>query len=476
MNRHQRSWIRGGGTSAGVRDDQDHARHLPAPASLRWFLLAWEGLVYVWAVLYSPVLLGSATLCAQLGRSTAGCGPARVVALLGAHLGPVGAFTALLWLQAMVLWLGLAGKVPDRLLWPHVLAQAALVYALGRLVQQENVTLSLYLALTLGAINMLPTARQVALVGTGYIGLFLVSSLRGADSWGGWTLAFWSKSDDAALLLFAIGYLLLYVQRTRIHTQLAAAHRDLTATHAALAAAHDHVRASSARIEELTRLTERQRLARELHDTLAQGLVGLTLQLETVDGLLTLNRAPQAQEIVQQALARARATLADARGAIDDLRAVGADARDLAVIVRDEVQHVTAATGLACHTDLEDLDAIPLAFHEPVRRLIAEGLTNIARHARASQAWIRLRRGDGLWCIEVRDDGGGFNPRGMTTRLGHYGLRGLEERARAAGGHLEIISAPGAGTTLRLALPAQADQRGERDGAVAPTGPVGRHA
>jgi len=84
---------------------------------------------------------------------------------------------------------------------------------------------------------------------------------------------------------------------------------------------------------------------------------------------------------------------------------------------------------------------------------VSEGLNNVAQHAHARQAWVRVADGDGALDVQVRDDGIGFDPASVAEQSGHYGLLGLRERARLAGGNLEILSAPGEGTTLHLHLP-----------------------
>ena len=90
-------------------------------------------------------------------------------------------------------------------------------------------------------------------------------------------------------------------------------------------------------------------------------------------------------------------------------------------------------------------------------RCVSEGLANVTRHARASQVWVSLGMGNGRLHISIRDDGLGFNPDQIAA--GHYGLIGLRERARLAGGLLNIESQPGQGTTLRLELPIDENER-----------------
>jgi NarL family two-component system sensor histidine kinase YdfH len=222
------------------------------------------------------------------------------------------------------------------------------------------------------------------------------------------------------------------------------AHQDLESAHRQLA---DY----AARVEDLTLLNERQRLARELHDTLAQGLAGLILQLEAVDKQLAHARVERAQDIVQQAMGRARLTLTDARRAIDDLRLGEPTSGSLAEAVRLEADRFTAATGIPCEVELAPPSLISNALRDHVFRAVTEGLTNVARHAHARHAWVRLAEADGGLEIEVRDDGVGFDP--TVARSRHYGLVGLRERAQLVGGSLDVKSALGQGTTITLRLP-----------------------
>lgn len=94
---------------------------------------------------------------------------------------------------------------------------------------------------------------------------------------------------------------------------------------------------------------------------------------------------------------------------------------------------------------------LPGDYHDHLFRIVNEGLTNIARHAQASQAWLQLRCENGVVILEIGDNGIGFDPRQVAT--GHYGLLGLRERARLMNGHLLITSESGQGTTVRLSLP-----------------------
>ena len=197
-----------------------------------------------------------------------------------------------------------------------------------------------------------------------------------------------------------------------------------------LEAAHRELADYAARVEDLTLAAERQRMARELHDTLAQGVAGLVLQLEAADSHLAAGRAERAQGIVQQAMGRARDTLADARRAIEDLRAVP-PAVDLEDALRHEVTRFTDATGIPCALDFALTVPLPEATAEHLLRIVAEGLTNIARHAQAAHAWVTIAESDGDVTIEVGDDGVGFDP---TAAFDHRGTTACWGCANAAHG------------------------------------------
>jgi len=220
-----------------------------------------------------------------------------------------------------------------------------------------------------------------------------------------------------------------------------------------LESAHRQLAEYAEQVESLTLTTERQRMARELHDTLAQGLAGLILQLEALEGYLSQGDHATAVLIATQAKDRARAALSDARQAIDDLRLRPAPTVSLPQAIREEAERFSSATGIPCAVTLPPNLVLPAPTVEHALRCISEGLTNVARHARASNASVSITIHDGSVLIQVQDNGTGFDPGAATEQSGHYGLLGLRERARLAGGTLEVKSAPGRGTTLSLCLP-----------------------
>ncbi len=216
--------------------------------------------------------------------------------------------------------------------------------------------------------------------------------------------------------------------------------------------AHLQLAAYATQVEDLTLAAERQRMARELHDTLAQGLAGLILQLEAINSHLETGDATRAREIVQQAMGRARTTLAEARAAITDLRAVAAGDENLESALLQEVERFTRATGIPCTTEITLPNSVPALLGEHVQRIFAESLANVAQHAQAGQVWLQVRGEAAEILLAVRDDGVGFVVEEVEP-AGHYGLVGMRERARLAGGTMKVLSILGEGTSLQFSFP-----------------------
>lgn len=206
--------------------------------------------------------------------------------------------------------------------------------------------------------------------------------------------------------------------------------------------------------EQMAVLEERDRMARELHDTLAQGVSGLVLQLEAVGHHLEEDEITESQTIVSDAKAQARAALRKARAVIDDLR-TGTDlAPDFEKNIRRRVQEFSRTYNLACDLDVQLPSSLrlPPAVSLHARRALTEMLTNVARHAQATTVEVVIHLEGNSLLIEVVDDGVGFEV-DTVGRPGHYGMLGLKERAQLTGGQFSIESTPQRGTAVRLLLP-----------------------
>ena len=216
-----------------------------------------------------------------------------------------------------------------------------------------------------------------------------------------------------------------------------------------LESANAQLAANAARIESLTLQNERQRMARELHDTLAQGVAGLVLQLEAVKAHLASERVDRASSIVDQALTRARGTLSESRAAIDNLRSAPGNVEES---VRENVDRFTQGTGIPCELELSvQANQLSPGIADHGLSILSEALANVAKHAQATKVNVRFRVHKDMLALEVRDDGRGFDQH-LENGKGHYGLLGMRERARLTGGDLKIESNDGPGTTVRFVV------------------------
>jgi NarL family two-component system sensor histidine kinase YdfH len=308
---------------------------------------------------------------------------------------------------------------------------------------------ALYLALIGEAFGIL----RMSAWGYPAVGYYLLLSLVNYGMIVGWEYTGWWAVGTLPIVIFIAIYVTLYSRQSEARARAQALLEDLQVANRQLA---DY----AAQVEDLSIANERQRMARELHDTLSQGLAGLILQLEAADAHLSQNHPHRAQEIVQQAMEQARATLSEARQAIGDLRQGSYGPVRLADSIRQEAIHFTQATGLPCEVEINLPETISEDISEPVLRAVSEGLTNVARHAHASRASVYVAPQDDRLLVEICDNGGGFDP--QAVKAGHYGLLGMRERIRLAGGTLHIQSDSLSGTKLLLSLPLQpTDQTGK---------------
>jgi signal transduction histidine kinase len=209
-------------------------------------------------------------------------------------------------------------------------------------------------------------------------------------------------------------------------------------------------------------LGERNRIAREIHDTLAQGYVGVSVQLEVLAELLRQRKMEDAANQLDKTREYVRHGLADARQSIWALRTQDAGETTLPVKLR-RMAEAADNSGLASRFSLFGaFRPLPKESERELLRVAQEAIQNVKKHAGASQLSVQLEYGPETIALEVRDDGRGGALNGTSeSSPGHFGLTGMRERAAAIGGTLEVTSAPGEGTTIRLCAPARAEVRQE---------------
>ncbi len=202
-------------------------------------------------------------------------------------------------------------------------------------------------------------------------------------------------------------------------------------------------------------LGERSRIAREIHDTLAQGYVGISVQLEVLAELLRHNKVEAAARHLDTTRGYVREGLAEARQSIWALRSQDSGEKTLPVRLRRATEH---AGGHGIESSFSLYGAyrpLPTATEIEFLRVAQEAIHNVKKHAGAKHLSVQLEYGPAEVALEVRDDGRGFATGDvLESPPGHYGLTGMRERAAAIGGTLEVTSEPGGGTAVRLNAPA----------------------
>ena len=197
---------------------------------------------------------------------------------------------------------------------------------------------------------------------------------------------------------------------------------------------------------------ERNRLARELHDTLAHTLSGLSVQLEAIHTILPEDQL-ETNNMIETALYTARDGLEETRRALKALRAEPLDDLGLKLAIQNLIANLKARTNLNFHQNFSD---VFYQFNhdeeQMIYRITQEALENIVHHANASNVWLQLGMESNGYVLSIRDDGSGFDPMAITKFSDRLGIKGMRERAEMLNAILEINSQPGMGTQLQLKM------------------------
>jgi signal transduction histidine kinase len=200
-------------------------------------------------------------------------------------------------------------------------------------------------------------------------------------------------------------------------------------------------------------LEERQRLAREIHDTLAQGFTSIVIHLETAMSEIEQHPQRPGQERVERAVDTARRSLEEARRVVRDLRPDLLEVASLVQAIKRTASHWQDEHGVATTVEV---NGVPLELggdrEVTLYRAAEEALANVLKHARASSVAITLSYEEGEVVLTVRDNGDGMEELDHLPS-GSYGIRGMRERAEGLGGTVLVTGDPGRGTTVTLSLP-----------------------
>jgi signal transduction histidine kinase len=221
---------------------------------------------------------------------------------------------------------------------------------------------------------------------------------------------------------------------------------------------HHMTQQLSLRLEE--RLAERARIARELHDTLLQSFQGLLLRFQAATNLLP-GRPEEARKALESAIDQAALAITEGRDAVQGLRSSTTVTNDLARAISTLGEELATSesnpNSAAFHVEVEGTSRnFHAILRDEVYRIAGEAVRNAFNHAQAQRIEVEIRYDERQFRLRVRDDGKGIDPKFLKEggQPGHYGLRGMRERANLLGGKLAVWTERDSGTELELSIPA----------------------
>jgi signal transduction histidine kinase len=283
---------------------------------------------------------------------------------------------------------------------------------------------------------------RIALPGTALVLAITVMTIAG---WR-WDEGIWGIGLGFSFMWLSGGAIYLFI------SAISRTSRERAALIVQLEAAKSELEAARERDAELAALRERERLARDLHDSLGHALVAVSVQLEAIQRLYKVD-PERASSQIEELKILTRKSMEDLRRSLDGLRASGLGD----VPLREALQALCVETGQRINVEVNcsitgEVGSLTPAVAEALWRAAQEALTNVGRHANARHVQVTLDvRGDAA-TLKIVDDGVGLTP-GDESRPGHYGLRGMRERVEGLGGMLGVKNGDGAGTVVEVYLP-----------------------
>lgn len=426
--------------AAGESRTERLLMEMPDPATERRGVSLGRRLNYFWLALIIAMLVGGCTAAGStqpvLWHSWRG--PVMVLASLGI----LGWYWALMAIGSRYGW-----PLPRHITYAHLVAGFALI---GLLLSFSAGFAGLLFALMGVAAGVLPYRESPLPIG---IAVLLYLNASGVFPTGGHS----SPADPAGALFdvaTSVGIIYALTALVRERYQREDLFRGLSQAHRELSAAHRRLRLSAAREVDLATLRERNRLAREMHDSLGHALVSISIKLEAARLLATVDADRAAAEL-EETTALVRATMTELRHSLAGLRPAALEEQPLGCALAEMAREMERRTGIETSCDVDEQAALlDRDAQEALYRVGQEALTNVAKHARASHVALALNLQDGQAVLEVSDDGVGLGAAGRNGG-GGYGVTGMRERLEALGGVLTLGPRPGGGTTLRARVPAE---------------------
>ncbi|MGH2620012.1 MAG: sensor histidine kinase [Anaerolineales bacterium] len=322
----------------------------------------------------------------------------------------------------------------------YLALQTVLALVILMLPPQHFFSAGLGLVLSGQAVLLLPGRQAYAWIGA-FIGVMLFGLVWGQGLLNGLTLG----------LLFIGGYLFTGAYAGAVGRATAAQHRS-EALLSDLQEAHEQLRMYAAQAEQLAVVEERQRMARDLHDSAIQALYGLVLSSEGAARKLAEGKVELVGERLQEIRRTAHAALHEMRSLIFELRPPDLEKEGLLAALRSRLEAVEDRAGVRTSLKVEGDGRLSHNLEAGLYRVVQEALNNALKHSGAEQVTVSLNIGPELVALEVADDGIGFDSQAAHSG-GGLGLRGMVERAQELGGKLSLQSEPGQGTRIRLEVP-----------------------
>lgn len=319
----------------------------------------------------------------------------------------------------------------------YLAVQTLLVFVASLFYFELDFFAILYMPLCGQATFLLP--RREA---RGWLGLLIAFTVVGQVIQFGWPEALSFIVLYSAALIFIAAFATITIQADTSRQRSEELLADLQDAHAQL-------QRYAGQAEELATMKERNRLARELHDSVAQTLYGLSIQAEVASRRLDAGRVEEAQSNLAEIREGTQQSLAETRLLIFELQPPILQKEGLAAALRYRLDAVEGRSGLRISSDLAD-DSLPPAVEGALYGIAREALNNVIKHSQASEVHISLLCADGRVQLSISDNGHGFE---LGSEAGGIGLRSMQERAELVNGRFAITSTPGQGTIVNVEVP-----------------------
>lgn len=333
-------------------------------------------------------------------------------------------------------------------LWAYFITQGIIIFALSAIIKinYQAAYLGLIPLIIAQSIQLLKDARKIIYAITYYYIIYIATIIL----YKGFHQLLYSISLLMLISTAISAYGYFYMKKVRDHEYTQRLLFELET-------AYD-------KLEQITREGERQILARDIHDTLSQGLAGALMKLEALSANLHNESIDKCKIITKALIIQTRETLKESREIIHELRLQNRDLKDLGFTIDKEIEMFKLDCNLEVVINRSGNLEVTDSVNKNISYIVRESLTNIKKHAKASRVNINITLERDKIIIRIEDNGIGFDYLHFNRLYGHYGIIGLKERAKAVGGELQIESNKRIGTCITLIVHAEMLKEGVSHG------------